>query len=96
MRPHLAHINNDLIKKQLAEEALNKEAAYDKYNKQVDLALEKGFTVKEIVKELEAEAERIRRDEKEGDHLFLMGVRNVKTACLSAIEETILELEGKI
>lgn len=95
-RPHMAHINNTLAKKQLIENAGDADGAYGRYRKLVVDFLGRGFTPKELIEELEYEITRIEEDEREGDPLFLEGVQASKKSCIDAIRRLISELrDGK-
>lgn len=98
MRPHMAHIQNTLIKKKLAEDASNQETSYKKYMKLVTKARNLGHSVYEIISELENEKnviEKMNHDNHEGDPIFQQGVRNAKTSCINAINIIIEELKGE-
>lgn len=95
MRPHLAYIQNTLIKKHLAEKAADQSTSYRKYMSNVEKARKLGFHDSEIIKELESEAERIRKDIRAGDSLFLQGVANAQKACIDSIALIISELKGE-
>lgn len=93
MRPHMAHINNTLIKKKLAEDAKDQVSSYQRYRTIVKTAREAGYTDHEIMSALCAEKTRIQQDEREGDEIFKEGVRNSKIACLNAISMVMSEIE---
>lgn len=96
MKPHLAHIQNTLIKKQLAVEAGDRPTTYRKYWDMIKKEREKGTPDVIIIAELEGERARILKDQREGnDPLFQQGVHNAKVACLSSIELIISELKGE-
>lgn len=95
MRPHLAHMNNTLIRKQLANEAGNKQSAYSKYRKIVAEAREMGFDNEHIILELEAEKARIKQDIRVGDSIHMQGVANAQNACMVSIALVISELKGE-
>lgn len=90
MKPHMAHINNTMIRKQLVEKA--KESPYDNYKKKVDEALSLGFPKDKIIIELENEIQRIKKDIRAGDSLHMQGVLNAQNACMDAIYVLITEL----
>ena len=94
MKPHLAYINNSIIKKQLAEKAKDQKTSYQKYRATVDMLLEKGIPIPEIITELEDEEARILAKEHEGDPIFQQGVHNAKVACITSIRVIIAELKG--
>jgi len=95
LKPHLAHIQNTLVKKQLAEEAADRNTSYRRYMHMIEAARRNGYSEERIVAELEAEKERILKDQREGDDpLFQQGVHNAKVACLSSIELILSELKG--
>lgn len=96
MRPHLAHINNMLIKKKLAEEAKESKTSYAKYSKLVEKARNEGHEDDEIIEELEREKERIINDYREGDPIFQSGLINAKAACLNSLELVISEITSGI
>ncbi len=95
MKPHLAHINNTLIKKQLAAEAKNEKADYARYRKNVDGAIKNGYPIDAIVSELEHEILVIQADRQHGDAIFQQGVHNAKVSCITAIRTIIAELKGE-
>lgn len=95
MRPHMAHIQNTLIKKQLSENAKNSVTSYHKYKKKATDLLNEGYSKESIIKELELEMDNIRNDRRNGDDLFQEGMRNAKVACISAIRVVISELKGE-
>jgi hypothetical protein len=94
VKPHLAHISNTLIKKQLACMAGNEQTAYAKYKNKVDFALAAKVKESEIIEELNREIETIEADKRDGDPIFQEGIHNAKTACISAIRLLISELKG--
>jgi len=86
MKPHMAYMNNTLIKKELAESAKNQKTSYRKYREQVDAVLAIGHTKDQVIEELEMEIERIMGDNRPSeDPIFQQGVHNAKVACISAI-----------
>lgn len=93
MRPHMAHIQNTMIKKKLAEKA--KEPSYDQYRRMVDAAFAAGWDKERILMELEAEKQRIQEDKREGDPIFQQGLQNAKASCVASIEILISELKGE-
>lgn len=95
MKPHLAYINNTLIRKQLANEARNEQTSYRKYMGMVEQARQDGFNDDHIVSELEAEKWRIEHDLREGDAIFQQGLANAKTSCTIAIARIISEIKGQ-
>lgn len=95
MKPHLAYINNTLIKKQLAKEAKNEKTSYVKYRTKVDKALKAGYPAYAIISELENEIVSIMATQHQGDAIFQEGVHNSKVACISAIRIIIAELKGE-
>lgn len=96
MKPYLAHMQNTLIKKQLAIEAGDRPTTYKRYWNMIKAARRNGTSTEQIVEELLAEKERILKDQREGDDpLFQQGVHNAKVACLSSIELIIEELKGE-
>lgn len=95
MKPHMAHIAETIIRKRLAEDAKNPETSYEKYTKKVEAAKTAGYTTAEIIAALECEIERVRKDHRPGDALFLHGVNNSKLACISSISVIIAELKGE-
>lgn len=95
MKPHMAHIQNTLIKKRLSEEAKDEKSTYAKYRELADKALANGYPKEAIIDELESEMAEIQLDVRNGDHLFQVGVSNAKQACLNAIRTVISELKGE-
>ena len=95
MKPHLAHINNTIIKKQLADDAKNTKTSYAKYRAKIDKALANGYPKQAIIDELEHEVQDIMLDERDGDPIFKQGVHNAKVACISSIRTIIAELKGE-
>lgn len=95
MRPHMAHFQNTLIKKKLAEKAGERDEARTKYMASVEKARAAGYTNEAIAEELATERERIRKDIRIGDSLFLKGVENAQRACIATIDEIISELKGE-
>jgi hypothetical protein len=95
VKPHLAYINNMLIKKKLAEDAKDSSSAYDQYMKRVRELRRDGVSSEVIIDELGNEIARIEKDERENDDLFFQqGVKNAKAACISAIKRITEELKG--
>lgn len=92
----MEHINKTLARKRLAEEAADVDSTYLKYRGAANRALAHGAKIWDVVKELEAERKRIEADEREGDDIFIQGVKNSKTACLQSIDRLIVELEGEL
>lgn len=90
----MAHIAHTLARKKAAQEAGNTPTTYKKYRAIVDKAQAAGYSIDDIIYELEHEADSIRNDTREGDPLYLQGVANSKTACLNAITLIISELKG--
>lgn len=96
MKPHLAHIQNTIIKKQLSEDAKNTKTSYAKYRMRVEHAIRAGHPKEDIILELECEISRIMDDQRESnDPLFQQGVHNAKVACISSIRTIIAELKGE-
>lgn len=96
MKPHMAYINNTLIKKQLAKNAKDPKTAYVKYRAKADKALKAGFPLFSVIQELEREIETIMSDQRESnDPLFMEGVHNAKVSCISSIRTIIAELKGE-
>lgn len=96
MKPHLAHIQNTLIKKQLVVEAGDRPTTYKRYWEMIKRAREAGTSDETIIAELEAESARILKDQRESDDpMFQQGVHNAKVACMSSIELIISELKGE-
>lgn len=96
MKPHLAHINNTLIRKHLAERASDQESSYKRYRSLSNKAIAQGYSVYQVIEALEEERKRIERDETfKGDPLFEYGVANAKQACINAIKLVIDELKGE-
>lgn len=96
MRPHMAHIQNTLIKKQLSEEAGNHKTSYRKYKRLVDSAISQGYDEGQIILELEVEKQRIKNDVKESDDpFFIQGVKAAQRSCEMAINLIINELKSK-
>lgn len=96
MKPHMAHIQNTLIKKKLAEDAKNTTTSYSRYRTKVDRALQAGYSKADIVTELESEINFIMTDTRDSnDPLFQQGVHNAKVACISSIRTIIAELKGE-
>lgn len=94
MRPHMAHLQNTLIRKQLMNEAGNKQSSYSRYRALVTRAREQGFTDEQIIHELLIEKERIKRDIRIGDSIFQQGVANSQNACMVSITLVISEIKG--
>lgn len=94
MKPHMKHIKETMARKQAANEAGNKETAYNHYKNKVAIA-QKYFKNEEIVQELEREMERVKNDKKIGDAIYLQGVANAQNACMVAIARIISELKGE-
>lgn len=94
-RPHMAHMRNTLVRKDLANKASDKTTSYDRYKRMVDASVAEGWSNQEIVHELESEIVRIEADEREGDVLFQQGLHNAKVACISSIRVLISELKGE-
>jgi len=95
MRPHMAHINNTLLKKKLAEDAADRATSYKRYMDKVKDAKALGFSVQAIIVGLEEEMEHIKQDERDGDGIFQFGLKNAKESCLNAISNIIEELKGE-
>lgn len=95
MKPHMAHIAETMIRKELAVEAKNPKTSYTRYCQLVDRARAGGYSDADIIKELKEERKRISDDKREGDPLFQEGVHNSKVSCLHAISLIISELEGE-
>lgn len=98
MRPHMAHINNTLIKKQLAKAAANENTSYKNYMAMVQRAEKDGWKLPMIIAELQAEKRRIEEDPRNGsgDPILQQGYDNAKMACVNAIRVIISELKGEI
>ena len=98
MRPHMAHINNTLIKKHLAKEAGDESLSYQKYMQMVNRAETDGWKLPMIIAELKAEKERIELDPRNGggEPILQQGFDNAKMACINAINRIISELKGEI
>lgn len=97
MKPHLAHIQNTLIKKVLAEDAKKERTSYARYRGIADKALARGVPKAMVIAELESELDTIGRDVREGDDPFFQeGVRNAKVSCTNAIKVVIQELKGEL
>lgn len=94
MKPHLAHINNTLIKKQLAEKAKDTQSTYAQYRSKADQLMQV-MPIEDIVSELELEISRIMASNHEGDDIFQQGVHNSKVSCISSIRTLIAELKGE-
>lgn len=91
----MAHIQNTLIKKQLAEDAKDISGPQEKYKKLVAQARDAGYSDLAIMNELQKERDRIKKDIRCGDSMFLKGVENAQAACLVAIDKIIDELKGE-
>ncbi len=96
MKPHMAYINNMLIRKQLSNEARNEQTSYRKYKGLVERAMRLGHTNEEIIEELKMEAERVMADRRDGDAIFTQGLANCKTSCVNAITLIISELKDEV
>ncbi len=94
MKPHMAHINNTLVRKKLATDARNVEPSLETYRRLVRKARAAGYSASGIIAELEAEKHRVLMDIRAGDAIFLEGVRNAQNACIVAIDTIISELKG--
>ncbi len=94
MKPHMQHIAETIKRKTLAEMAKNPATSYQKYTLKVEKAREAGYTTPQIIAALECEIERIKKDHRPGDPLFLQGIHNSKVACISSISVIIAELKG--
>ncbi len=94
MKPHFERIKHTMLRKQKANEAGNKQTAYNKYKDKVAVAQEHGYTRERIILELEEQADLIRADQRMGDGIFLQGKANAQNACIKAIEMIITELKG--
>lgn len=92
MKPHMAHIANTVARQQAAEKALD--SPYARYWALVEKARASGYDDELIIEELEAEAERVRYDEREGDRIFQKGLDNSKVSCLAALMSIIAEIKG--
>lgn len=87
----MAHMHNTFIKKRLVENA--RQSAYSKYKSIADGALASGMPKETVIAELEAEADRIRNDDRDGDHLFQQGLRNARESSLEDIATLIQEIK---
>lgn len=96
MRPHLAHLQNTMIKKQLAVDALDTDKPMKRFRDLVARARAAGYDGVAIITELQAERFRIKTDIRCGDSLFLKGIENAQSACIVAIDKIISEIKGEI
>lgn len=94
MKPHMNHIKHTMARKQKASEAGSVSDAIYKYKNMVAVAQEHGYSKADIIRELEAEKERVLSDSREGDAIFQQGLANLKNACQKAIDQIIWELRG--
>lgn len=96
MKPHMMHIARTLAKKEAVQQASDEEASYRKYIDEVKKAIAYGYSMGKIIGELEKEKERIINDEREGDELVQMGVKNAKISCLVSINKIIDVLQNNL
>lgn len=94
-RPHMAHANNTLLRKELNVMARDEETAYKRYMRKVDAAKAEGWLETAIIHELEGELLRIQEDKRWGDELYQQGLENAKYACSAAIRRIISEIKGE-
>lgn len=95
MKPHMRHIAHTLARKAIVEDALNQAKDYRRYKDLVEQCLARGMSQEQIIEGLEEERQRVQEDEREGDPLFQIGLKNVKESCTKAINLLISELKGE-
>lgn len=94
LKPHMTHIAHTLARQTASKEAGNMVTSYRRYHEIATLALTRGVSRPDIIRELEAERARIDQDSRQGDAIYNHGIRNAKTSCQNAIALVIAELRG--
>lgn len=89
----MAHINNTLVRKRLAKDAMDEEKDYNRYMEVVSRAVANGYPKEAIINELEDEILAITHDKRDGDALFQEGLWNTKMSCINAIKRVIEKLK---
>lgn len=95
MRPHMQHIANTLVKKDLLEKSKNQKTSYSKYRDMANKYIRQGYAKEYLIEELYGEIDRIMADERtSNDPILAQAYHNAKVSSVNAIRVVISELKG--